>query len=153
MLELLNKFVNKTLYMVGYCNINIHSHEKHKDANDFIDLMLSKGIFPLVTKPTRIINTTSTLNDNIFTNDLTHQYKSGAFICDGSDHLPIFIIGSNIINSEVNEKRFIYKRSLNEKKLTMLFNSCIRGRLVYFYLFISVSYLVHTTKHFTICIT
>ena len=115
--ELLNKFVNKTLYVVGDFNINILNHEKHKETNDFIDLMYSKGVFPLITKPTRITNTTSTLIDNIFTNDLDHKYTSGAFICDVTDHLPIFIIGSNSIKSDMNKSKFIYKRSIDGDNL------------------------------------
>ena len=115
--EVLNKFVNKTVYVVGDFNINILNHEKHKETNDFIDLMYSKGVFPLITKPTRITNTTATLIDNIFTNDLNHNYTSGAFICDVTDHLPIFIVGSNSIKSNVNKNKFIYKRSIDEDNL------------------------------------
>ena len=41
--------------------------------HDFMDLIYNKGVFPLITKPTRITNTSSTFIDNIFTNDFNHH--------------------------------------------------------------------------------
>ena len=121
--NLLDIFTNKTLYMVGDFNINILNHEKHKDTNEFIDLMYSKGMFPLITKPTRITNTTSTLIDNIFTNDFNHAYKSGVFICDVTDHLPVFSVSTNNLNQEVNATKFEYKRSHDENSLQCFYTA------------------------------
>ena len=49
---------------------------------------------PLITRPTRLTNSTATLIDNIFTNDFIdiEQSMTGLFITDISDHLPIFYI-------------------------------------------------------------
>ena len=49
-------------------------------------------MFLLINKPTRITITTSTLIDNIFTNELKTTVVSKIIVEDLSDHLPIFAI-------------------------------------------------------------
>ena len=51
--------------------------------------MYSYSFKPLIDKPTRVSHTTSTLIDNIFTNDLQHKHDSSILITDVSDHYPI----------------------------------------------------------------
>ena len=46
-------------------------------------------MYPSITKPTRITNTSATSIDNIFTNNYAKQV-SGIILNDLSDHLPIF---------------------------------------------------------------
>ena len=56
-----------------------------------------------------------TLIDNIFTNDLS-ACSSGMFLCDISDHFPIYCI----INKSINNSRkdtFISKRVFNDDDL------------------------------------
>ena len=68
-LELLLGKVNqdKTFFLVGDFNININNSESHSGSNNFIDLLSSLGLHPLVIKPTRISFDSVTLIDNIFT--------------------------------------------------------------------------------------
>ncbi|XP_072037093.1 uncharacterized protein [Amphiura filiformis] len=47
-------------------------------------------MYPLIDRPTRVTPTTATLIDNIFTNVLTHQIKSGVCVVGLTDHFPIF---------------------------------------------------------------
>ena len=54
--------------------------------------MNSKGMIPLISNPTRITRKSSTLIDNIFTNDIKHDVNSGIVIEDISDHLPIYAV-------------------------------------------------------------
>ena len=105
---LLQKYRNKTVFFVGDMNINILNYSSHNDTNDFLNLMYSRGYYPLITKPTRLTRKTASLIDNIFTNELQYATKSGVFICDVSDHLPIFQICSYDDGSE-NE----YKQKTN----------------------------------------
>ena len=49
------------------------------------------GLFPIITKPTRITCGTATLIDNIFSNYLD-SIVGGILISDISDHLPIFSV-------------------------------------------------------------
>ena len=57
--------------------------------------MYSFGRYPLITKPSRITDITAMLIDNIFTNELQFQVKSGLLISDISDHLPVFALCGN----------------------------------------------------------
>ena len=50
----------------------------------------SLGLFPLITRPTRIINHSTTLIDNIFTSIYDYANMSGIIECDISYHLPVF---------------------------------------------------------------
>ena len=57
--------------------------------------MYSFGLYPLITKPSRITDITATLIDNIFMNELQFQVNSGLLITDISDHVPVFAICGN----------------------------------------------------------
>ena len=77
---------------MGDFNINILNSQSHQPTNEFINLMLSNSMYPLISKPTRITSSTATLIDNIFTNNLELHVSrsSGILYTDLSDHLPIF---------------------------------------------------------------
>ena len=51
--------------------------------------MLSAGFFQKITLPTRICDTSSTLIDNIYSNDLKSNDMSGIFVSHISDHQAI----------------------------------------------------------------
>ena len=54
--------------------------------------MYASSFFPTITKPTRITDKSATLIDNIFINSPNENSKRGILISDLSDHLPIFYI-------------------------------------------------------------
>ena len=83
-------FENKLSYLMGDFNINILNIDSHQPTYDFINLMSSNGLYPLISKPTRISGSTATLIDNIFTNNLEFNMVSGILYADLSDHLPVF---------------------------------------------------------------
>ena len=76
--------------------------------------MFSLGYKPLINKPTRITAYSSTLIDNIFTNDLDYEHKSGIVITDISDHLPI-ITSCNSIKRLCTSSLRSYKRNMLNK--------------------------------------
>ena len=86
-LDILNKS-NIELYLMGDFNINLLNTNSHEKTNDFVDLMFSQNLYPLITKPTRISSTTATIIDNIFCNCIDNTINSGVIITDISDHLP-----------------------------------------------------------------
>ena len=81
-----------------------------------LDTMYSLGLYPLIDKPTRITDSSTTLIDNIFTNELRYNLTCGILFNDITDHLPIFALCEyNISRCNVNE--FQYIRKINEDTL------------------------------------
>ena len=73
-------------------------------ANLYINSILSHGAIPLITKPTRISNNSSTIIDHIITNDLKHELQSFIVKSDLTDHYPIFCVINK--NSTNNKKKY-----------------------------------------------
>ncbi len=82
---------NKVSIICGDFNINLLNVSNHTSSSDFLDLMYSRGLYPTITKPSRITSSCATLIDNIFVNILEKTIKSGLLINDITDHLPIFV--------------------------------------------------------------
>ena len=81
------------LYLAGDYNINLLNSDSHASTSDFIDLMYTSSLFPLICKPTRVQNRSATIIDNIFSNiSINERHMNGIFINDLSDHFPIFHI-------------------------------------------------------------
>ena len=59
-----------------------------------MNLTYSLGCIPLITHPTRITTTSSTLLDHVYTNNVVGESKSFILV-DVSDHLPV-IMCSNL---------------------------------------------------------
>ena len=109
---------NKNIYLMGDFNIDLsHSIEinssytthlnKNKIDNNnsdkFLNILSSFALSPCINIPTRVTPVSSTLIDNIFTNALEKNKNSGVFTYDVSDHLPIFLISSQLIFNDVNK--------------------------------------------------
>jgi hypothetical protein len=80
----------KTVFHTGDYNLNLINSETHTHTAEFLDINLTSSILPLITKPTRITNSSSTLIDNFFTNHNNFNININAIIpTDLSDHFPI----------------------------------------------------------------
>ena len=82
-----------TLYIcAGDFNIDLLKYAKHTSTTEFINLLFSCNLFPLISKPTRITKTSATLIDNIYvTNNLTVTHADILY-ADISKHFPIYAI-------------------------------------------------------------
>ena len=89
--NILNNFEmnNKECFVMGDFNIDLLKYDTDNLCHEFLETFLSNSFFPLVSKPTRITNTSSTLIDNIFSNVIPHS-DSYIILSDISDHYPIF---------------------------------------------------------------
>ena len=76
--------------MAGDFNLNLFNSENSSQSQEFLDLIYSSSCIPLISKPTRVTDTSATLIDNISSNILPPP-KSGILVTDISDHFPIFI--------------------------------------------------------------
>jgi predicted transcriptional regulator len=98
----LNQFENfldfhksKRSFIIGDFNIDLLKHSNKNDINNFIDLMLTNSFCPLINRPTRITNFSSSLIDNIWTNVVSNNSVSYLIYSDISDHLPILCLLNN----------------------------------------------------------
>ena len=69
-----------------------------------LDTIYACNVFPLITKPTWVTETTATLIDHILTNniDTVSDHLQGLLCTDISDHYAIFLIAGNINYDETN---------------------------------------------------
>ncbi|XP_065671724.1 uncharacterized protein LOC136089600 [Hydra vulgaris] len=68
----------KLLYIFGDLNLNCFEYHVKKDINGFYNGLFENGAVPLINKPTRITQTTTSLIDNIITNDIfNNSLKKG----------------------------------------------------------------------------
>ena len=111
---------SKTLYLCGDFNIDILKSESNEKVSGFLDLMFSKGLYPLINRPTRVTPHSNTLIDNIYTSELNHQINSGIIVNDISDHLPVFTICNYGLTRENNNKCKIKRRIFNEDTIKNL---------------------------------
>lgn len=82
-------FLNKDCFIMGDFNINLLKHDSNNTSQEFLELLLSASFLPLVSKPTRVVNNSATLIDNIFSNVIPHP-DSYVVLSDVTDHYPIF---------------------------------------------------------------
>ena len=96
---------NKIVYIMGDFNINILDSEKHLPTANFIELMYSNSLFPLISKPTRITQNTATLIDNVFCNDIKTEKFNGILFTELSDHFPVFTINYKTQHNDIQHRK------------------------------------------------
>ena len=106
-LAILNK-ENKEIYISGYFNIDLLKYDSNNKYQEFYNQMTTSGFLPQILQPTRITETSSTIIDNIYTNNLTNDITSGNVLIQISDHLLQF----SCINKDIStDKTPYYKRN------------------------------------------
>ena len=71
----------------------------------------------MITRPTQITSHTTSLIDNIFTNEPLNKYIGGLFLNDISDYLPIFAIISRF-EQTISRSNHITFREKTQENLT-----------------------------------
>ena len=114
---------NKILYIMGDYNLNILDSDKHLPTANFIELMYSNSLFPLISKPTRVTQNTASLIDNIFCNDISTTDKfNGILFTDVSDHFPVFTINYKTPQQEAH----CYKSRVYSSKNISIFTNKLK---------------------------
>ena len=104
-------FENKKVFIAGDFNFNLLNVGAHSDTYDFFDTMMSNFLLPVITIPTKINRVHNSLIDNIFTNHLNPDTKSGNIELSLSDgHLPSFIITPRLNQNHIPKKHNVFKR-------------------------------------------
>ena len=92
------------MFFVGDLNMN-NLDSLNSAVRNFINDILSDGAIPLINKPTRITKKSVSCLDQIYINSLGNQkLLSGIIKTDLSDHLPVFVVDSNINANNCPEK-------------------------------------------------
>ena len=103
-----------TYFVCGDFNINLMHYSKVKCVTDYVDTLHSLSCKFLVDKPTTITKYSTTLIDQIYTNDVKSSIVSGIIIDDFSDHLPIFAI-----SKKNHHRKYILKEKLEKLMASM----------------------------------
>ena len=101
-------------------NMDLLKASRHTNTQKFLDYNLEINLLPVITKPTRITNSSATLIDNIFiSNKLQQDYNSGIIISDLSDHLPTALRLNNVKHDMKQPQIITYRKITTEniKKL------------------------------------
>ena len=78
-------------YIGGDFNADLLKSNFDTNIKDFMNLTYSLGCIVLITQPTRITNTSSTILDHVYTNNVVDDHKSFIVVEDVSDHLPVMV--------------------------------------------------------------
>ena len=92
----------KSMFLLGDFNVNLLNYNEHNQTNELF--------IPLILQPTRITSHSNTLIDNIFSNVIEPDIRSGNLTATISDHLPQFAIIPNIFGNISGNKYNIYER-------------------------------------------
>ena len=73
---------DRPFYIMGDSNIDLLKSQSSSVSQRFLMSAQSFHLIPTIDKPTRVHNTSATLIDNIFTNDLEQFFVSGNIVSD-----------------------------------------------------------------------
>ena len=103
-------------------NLDLLKSDSHKGTQAFLKLMLQNQLYPSVTRPSRITNTSATLIDNIFISEkFHHSFDSALLISDISDHLPLLCLVKQTKILDKSPLEF-QSKALTEDKLCAIKN-------------------------------
>ena len=89
--QILYRYPNKELIMLGDANIDLLNHEAYKPAQTLLNLMSQNGLVPVISRPTHVSDTYATLIDHIYTNAIMRYRSSGVITDPIADHLGTYI--------------------------------------------------------------
>ena len=86
------KATKHSCYECDVYNIDLLKVKTKNHYCEYFDEMVSQGFIPRITLPTRISEQSSTLMDNIYTNNIDERESSGILLNQISDHQMIFTL-------------------------------------------------------------
>ena len=115
--EMVNDY--ERIFLYGDFNIDVLKYNSSTQVAEYIDLLFSFGFLQIVTKPTRVSDTSATLIDHVLTNVCCNNYETVALCSLISDHFPIchFLPGSsNVCVPKMVEFRDFSEEAINKFK-------------------------------------
>ena len=118
-------FSNTQFVLCGDFNVDYMKYGENNTISSFYNSLFALNMIPLITKPTRVIDSSCSLIDNILTSN-PFNFISGVFQIDITDHFPIFAIFRDFFPSHREKNTQISFRLTSDARLEALktkFNS------------------------------
>jgi len=96
-IEALNKRISNLnlkksdLYLMRDMNLNLLREKMTASGIEYLSMLANHGLFPLITKPTRITANSATVIDHIFTSAISYPTYPGILLHVISDHFYIYL--------------------------------------------------------------
>ena len=122
---------NKHIVIAGDFNLNLLKINQNELCSDFLDLLMTYGMYPQITLPTRLTDKSVTLIDNLFCNfdKITKRTTAGILLNELSDHQPYFLLSYiELIKTPV--PKFIKAFTLNENMVENIKNELLTSDLL-----------------------
>lgn len=107
-LNILGKNRKTLTFVMGDFNLDLLDSDSHAPTNEFLNNLMSHSFLPTIRHPTRITETSATLLDNIFSNNLQYKMDTAILYSDISDHLPVVMH----IDLKLQKNKFVNLRSI-----------------------------------------
>ena len=108
------------IVLLGDFNIDLLKSNRIAIRN-FLENLISYGLYPSITLPTRLTDSSATLIDNLFTNYQNCYHSSGILFSQISDHLPYYYTMQIKKNYSKDFKQIVFSRKYNEKSFQNMF--------------------------------
>jgi len=93
--------------VLGDININLLNAINNSRIQQYIDTLCSLGCYPIINKPTRVVNEAESCIDHIYTNNLSTEIKPYIMLHNISDHYPIYLTVSKArLKRDVKQRYF-----------------------------------------------
>ena len=123
LLNKLDLLGNKLTFILGDFNLDLLKSDVHIFTGEFLNNFTAHSFLPTINLPTRITETSSTLIDNIFVNNIKNRFDTAIIYNDISDHFPVAIHFEMVLQKSkpVTEftKRLFSPQSLYNFKLAV----------------------------------
>ena len=105
---------NKKVYICGDLNIDLLKIDTAHLDQHFFNLLCCYGFLPHILHPTRVTETTATIIDNIFSNNIHDEMSSGNILLTLSEHFSQFL---SVNREKIDIKKInIYQRNYSTFK-------------------------------------
>ena len=113
---------NKSIYIMGDFNYNLLRVSSNGSVFEYYSVMTSAGYRCTIDKPTRAINNSISLIDNIWSNNYSLLKSSGIILCEITDHFPV-ISSFQIRNVGSLDQNFYMQRNFCENNIANFLNA------------------------------
>ena len=107
--KILEHVGNQTCYISGDFNFDLIKYEINNQVRSYVDLSTEFLFRPIINRPTRITNRSTTIIDHIWTNNLHDTVESGILMHDCSDHFAPFILIPNLTKCESSAETILFR--------------------------------------------